>query len=208
MKKNLSRKSSNSAFTLIEMVIVLFLTGLILGAVSILVARTFDSLKFLEEKSRTLESATLGCERLASELREAVELVSGLPSNELRFKKVKPSAPKAVGNEPMPPPLTALDDPADYVEPDILPVDWIRSYSAPTNHLFEVHYWVDSNDHLQRKAGNETAIVATDVNEFMVSPLTGTSSFLVALSIQEQRRVVVFETVVNCPGLEKGYEPN
>ena len=62
------RKRAARAFTLIEMVILLFLAGVILFAVSRLTRETYKSLVFLREKAQTYESAVLGVERLLDRL--------------------------------------------------------------------------------------------------------------------------------------------
>lgn len=194
-QKGFFQKKSDSGFSLIEIVIVLFLTGLVLFMVSGLISRTLETLKFLQEKSQTLESATLGCERLASELREAVEIITPIPSGKVTFKKVKPSigspatlTPVAVGND-----LSAL------------PETWgARKY--PSSQLGTVTYEVDSQSRLLRKVDGVDTLVATDVNSFAVTPRSADNdSFLVRLSLQEKRRVIVFEMVVNCPALQRGY---
>ncbi len=178
-------------FSVIEMVIVLFLTGAILLAVAKLVAQSYDTLKFLQEKSQTMESATLGCERVASELREAVSPPS-FTSGFLSFNKVRPSAPEAVGND-----YTNLSIPAE---------GWNRDYSE-INQLAEVVYQVNSNSQLMRTAGGQSGAVATKVNSFIVATASGAGCFTVTLSIREQRRVIAFRTAVTCPGLQGAFTP-
>lgn len=188
-------KPGNKGFTLIEIVIVLFLTGIILFAVSHLISRTFETLKFLQEKNRTLESATLGCERLASELSEAVS-IDTMAAGQVVFRKVRPSAPEAVAN--------------DYLDMSVPAEDWKRNYILDANginQLAQVVYQVDSESKLRRTASAQTTLVATDVNAFEVSPLAAEGCFLVSLSLQEKRRVIVFETIVTCPALQGDFSP-
>lgn len=178
--------SARAGFSMVEVVIVLFLTGVMLFAVSGLISRTLETLKFLQEKSQTLESATLGCERLSSELREAVSVTTPIPIGKVSFVKVKPQAPLAVGND------MAAD-----------PVGWTRSYSG--GQLARVTYDVDAESRLLRTVDSVSHLVATDVNAFVVTPAAGAGSYLVSLSLQEKRRVIVFETIVTCPALQKGF---
>lgn len=179
--------------------IVVLLTGLIMLMVSRLTGATFQSLRFLREKAQTLQSATLGLERLSSELREALAVDSLAP---LIFQKVNPAAPEAVAN-----PATDLD-----------PINnWARSYDSDfngNNQLGQVTYSLDpARQILSRTAsfrGNTlTSEVATRVNDFIVErgPVVGTVTasgdvFLITLSVQEDRRVLTFKTLLSVPGLQ------
>jgi prepilin-type N-terminal cleavage/methylation domain-containing protein len=191
-------RRTSQGFTLVEIMIVLLLTGMILFMVSQLTSRTFQSLRFLREKAQTLQSATLGLERLTSELREAVT-VAGL--SPLVFGKINPAAPEALAN-----PVAELD-PAN---------NWSRDYGSDFNNdnqVGVVTYDLNAgNEILTRTAtfnGNSmTSEVATSVNSFTVergptinSITTGANVFLVRLSLTEQRRVISFETVMTVPGL-------
>lgn len=188
-------RGDKAGFSLVEVVIVLFLTGLVLAAVSGLISRTLESLKFMQEKGRTLESATLGCERLSSELREAVAIDSPSPAGQVIFYKIKPSAPEAAGND---------------LSSNVEPQNWRRNYQPDANGVnqrFKVSYLVDSERRLQRTADTMTTLVATEVNSFVVSPLAAAGCFRVSLSIQEKRRIIVFETIVTCPALQVNFTP-
>lgn len=181
-----------AGFSLIELVIILFLTGAILGMVGALVRQTFGSLRFLQEKSQTVQSATLGLERLASELREA----TGAPeigANSLAFTKVIPAAPEAVGNEVN----------------DFLFVDnWNRDYGAIGQEA-TISYNRTGQRTLRRTApGVPASDVATSVDTFVVDqnytdsqPFNVPNAYRIRLALQEQRRVVVFTTIVVCPGV-------
>ncbi len=194
------RKRQNSAFTLIELVFVLLITSLILAAVAALTARTLDTLKFMEEKSKTMQSATLGVERLSSELSETVVL----PTGNVSFRKANPNAPVAhyqpgISN--------------DYADPNSFPPHlWTRAYTG--GDLVTVTYAVAGTDLTRTAGGGPTGLIATSVNAFTVTnvnpdgmgvmPAGGVDgNYRVALSIQELRRVVTFETVVHCPGVPR-----
>lgn len=179
--------------------IVILLTGLVMMMVSRLTSATFQSLKFLREKAQTLQSATLGLERLSSELREALFVDSLAP---LTFRKVAPSAPVALANP--------VDDPDPAA-------NWARSYASDfngDNQLGQVVYALDpSRQVLSRSADfrgdSLDSEVATRVNDFVVerSPALGATSasadvFSVTLTIQEDRRVLTFRTLVSVPGLQ------
>jgi prepilin-type N-terminal cleavage/methylation domain-containing protein len=170
-------------FTLIELVFVLFITGLMLYLVAGLTSKTYQTMKFLQEKGNTLQSASLACERLATELREAIEVSSLSP---LRFVKVRPSAPPGVGN------LVSGD-----------PGTWNRRY--PSNQTSTIGYSEDTaNQKVMRQVDSEPAqAVATNVNIFQVTPYEAgvAGGYRVELSILENRRVVTFITYVCCPGL-------
>lgn len=179
-------------FSLLEVVLVLFLTGVVLFCVSRLTSQSLETMKFLREKSQTLESATLGCERLSSELSEAVEVTPG--SNVVSFRKVRPSAPEAIGN--------LLEDSSGNIIPAST---WVRTYPAANRVV--ITYEVNSSDQLRRSVLGETNLVATDVNAFSVTPMVGAGSYLIRLGIREKRRVVAFEAVVTCPALQAGFGP-
>lgn len=187
--------SVSRGFSLMEIMIVLGLTSVILLTVSSLFSQTTKTLKFLKEKSRTLESASLGCERLASELREAVEVENPIPLGRIRFKKVKPSENTLLGlpllNEEQ---RDALGPPNTWGNED-------REYTG--TQLAAIEYEVDDDSKLLRTAAGSTALVAREVNLFQVEPLGGVYGiYKIRLSLQEQRRVVVFESIVTCPALQ------
>jgi Tfp pilus assembly protein PilW len=191
-------RSTYLAFSLFELLIVMFITSVILFCVAGLTSRTFRTLRFLQEKSRTLESATLGCERLASELREAVAITVPIPAGQVEFRKVRPSAPEAAGN--------------DWQDFTIPAGAWSRNYASDAsgvNQLAPVRYGVHgATSELQRTAAGQTTVVATDVNSFVVAPVAGaTGSYSVRLALQEESRVIVFETVTTCPALQLDYAP-
>ena len=181
------KKRRHSAFTLIEMVVLLMLAGIILFAVSRLTRETYKTLVFLREKAQTYESAVLGVERLTSDLREAVTnpVISG---SQVSFSKVKPGEPKAKSAPPHPNPT----DPAyaAYVPP-------VGPYSG--GELTQVVYR-KSGENLDRTIGSFTSVLAEDVNDFQVNSQGG-GSFEVVLTIQENRRILTFESFVTCPGL-------
>lgn len=179
-------------FSLIEIVIVLFLTGLMLYCVAGLTDRTFQTMKFLQEKSTTLESASLACQRLGQEMREMVT-APALGTDSIAFKKVIPSSPLEVGNNPADDPLT-----------------WTRTY--PNAQLATITYSM-TDQKVSRQVNSEQALeIAVDVNTFQVSQSFSTVGgetsnspgvYLLQLSIQEDRRVVTFETIVTCPGVPR-----
>lgn len=192
---------------MMEVVLVLFLTGVALFMVGRLTTQTFATLRFLQEKTQTVQSAALGLERLSSELREAVEVTSLAP---LTFRKVDPAAPIALDYDQDP---SAAANPG---EPDfsVDPAEWSDSYAEDAfgkNHIGSVTYRrVD--DTVTRTASfrgrSLTSQVAGKVNDFTVSqaPMlegvkTGQNVFEVSLSIDEDRRVVVMRTVVIVPGI-------
>lgn len=192
---SLPNRALGRGFSLIEIVIVLFLTSVIMFAVAQLLARSFQTLRFLQEKSQTLESASLGCERLASEMRE---MITQLPQPDgVRFLKVRPQAPVAVAN-----PFGDLTVMAD---------NWERSYAsdyAGVNQLVEVLYRVNPAEQLERTVEGQTTLVATNVNDFNVTPVSGAvGAFVINLSLREERRVVTFTTAVTCPALEQDWTP-
>lgn len=181
------KKLATRAFSLIEIVIVLFLTGIILFCVSGLTDRTFKTLKFLQEKSSSLESATMACERLASEMREMIDPPTiGGSGSSLSFRKVKPSAPYGAGN--------VISDPAST---------WTRPY--PTGMTAQIVYRLDNTkNNITRQVNSEPTLeVATDVEGFQVSQSGSPGNYQVILTILEDRRAVSFETIVSCPGVPR-----
>ena len=195
-------------FSLIEVVIVLFLGSLILLVASRLAHETLVSLRFLEEKADTVQSATLGLERLSSELREAVKLHSSHPI--LSFDKVDPAAPYALDYD--------KDHDLNPGEPagDFALINLSSGYDKDAfdkNQLGTVTYSTDSQQRLLRKAerGSRTTTspVATSVNTFLAQPRptigsisTGNDVFEITLSLREARRIVTYKTTVTVPGLQ------
>ncbi len=179
---------------LVEIVISLFLVALVLGMVSTLLTRTFDALRFLQQKGQTFQSATLGGERLTSEMAEMTELRGTSP---LEFAKANPLAAPAVEN-----------DPNNFLLPAS---SWARDYSSDAsgdNQRAVIRYRHSLTDeHLERTAtfgSSQTSIVATAVNTFTVTQHARVrNSFEVRLSINERQRVFVFVYNVICPGLDQ-----
>lgn len=193
----MSHRRSQKGFTLIEIMIVLLLTGIILFMVSRLTSETFKSLRFLQEKSQTLQSATLGLERLTSELREAVRVNTVSPLN---FDKINPAAPVCLGNDPNAPNPVGT---------------WVRDYSNDANgdnQIGVVEYRRDVAQQILTRTATlngrtMTTEVAVNVNDFVVQRgptlggnTTGRNVFQVTLTLQEQRRAVTFVSLLTVPG--------
>jgi len=167
----------------------MLLTGIVLFMVGQLTSQTFGTLKFLQQKAQTLQAATLGLDRLASELREAVDVRPG--SGSVEFDKVNFAAPPCVNNVP-------TDD----------PTTWTRNYAA-ISQVGTVQYQV-SGTTLNRTVtfgGTQTTEVATDVDDFQVNRAptvegvqAGNNVFELVLSINEDRKIQSFRTVVMVPG--------
>lgn len=170
------------------MVVLLLLSGIILFAVSRLTRETYSSLVFLREKSQTYESAVLGLERLASDMREAVNTPPSFSAGALSFSKVKPAEEMAKGAPARPYPVDE-----DYIN------NKLRTGPYAGSQLVNVTYQVVSGK-LQRQIGTFTSVVAEDVNEFTVASASG-GSYEIILSIQEDRRVQTFHGFVTCPGV-------
>ena len=153
-----------------------------LFCVANLTDKTLQSMNFLQEKSNTLESATLACERLSTEMREMVDTPDLSPP--ITFLKVIPSSPPFVGN-------VATEDPDD----------WLRSY--PAAQRASISYSI-SGQKVVRQVNSEPPLdVASNVNAFDVTELNRPGDYLLRLSIIERRRVVIFETIVVCPGVPR-----
>ncbi len=184
--------------------IVFFLTSLILVVTTRLAHETFVSLRFLEEKAQTVQSATLGLERLSSELREAVNVRES--GTVVRFDKVDPQAPFALDYDLNSSPNHNPGEPTDNPGPEQWHLDY-TSDAFDRNQWGLVEYYTDG-ERLLRKVSKgvnfATSNVANNVNSFTVLPTSGssTAAYQVSLSLLEQRRVVTFVTIVVIPGLE------
>ena len=184
------RRDGRCGFSLIEIVVVLFLTSVILLAVGSLTQKTLDSLKFLREKSDSMMSATLGCERLAGEMREMVQVPDIDPARSIRFRKVNPNSSPALGNN--------FQD--ETVSPPHL---WARDYVA-AGQTVEVFYDAPGEVLTRSLSGGPAIPVAANVNTFNVAPLAGPpGAFTVTLAIREKRKVATFTTIVYCPGIPR-----
>lgn len=199
--------NASRGFTLIEMVIVMFLGSMVLLVASRLAHETLQSLRFLEEKAETVQSATLGLERLSSELREAVKLHTADTS--LAFDKVDPNAPYALDYDKDP--SANPGDPA----PDFPPLDLSSDYEKDAlakNQLGRITYFTDGERLLRRaEKGAQilTSQVASSVNTFLAEPgptvegtSTGDEVVEITLTLLEERRTVTFKTLVSVPGLK------
>lgn len=167
-------------FSLIEVMIVIFLSGAMLWCVAGLTGQTLRTLRFLQEKSSTMESAGQACQRLASELHEAVS--EPTLGSSVSFRKVRPSAADLVGN---------------------LPTDSTWQSSYPNGELATIAYQLQSQKVFRQVNSEQRLEIATNVSGFSLARYEAApaGAYTVRLAIQEQRRVVVFETVVVCPGV-------
>lgn len=165
---------------------VLGLVSLTLLGVAQLTQRTLETQKFLRKKSESIQSATLGCERLASEMRESVTTPStGSTSS---WSKVTPSEAEVMGI-PVPTPGPVPASPG-----------WTRSYQP--GQLTTVTYSVSGTNLIRQVTGSTAAPVATDVNTFVVEAVPSRDkTFLVRLAIAEQKKVQTFVAQVFCPGV-------
>ena len=191
-------------FSLIEIVLVLGLTSVILSTVSLLVQRTVETLHHLQAKSEAIQGATLGCERLCSELREAINTPT--VGTSLRFRKVVPSSPRAIGNAQRPAPYLP---PAPPPPPPAVPSHlWTRDYPAvyapAQGGQMQVTYSVSPDPNvatlLRQVDSDPASVVASNVTVFTVE-LVARRTYRANLSIRERRRVVTFSAAVHCPGV-------
>lgn len=200
------RRQERLGFSLVELVLVLFLTGLILLIVGRLCQRTFLTLRTLQERAQTIQAATLGMERLGSELREAIGDVVITPLS-LTFSKVDPAAPYGLD-------VDGPDANPGDLKPDFDFMAMPSGYAsdADSHNQFGTIEYKLSDALLRRTASKDdrsvTTDVATNVNAFAVTPhpfidgrQTPDNVFLISLSLTEQRRVQSFATIVIVPGV-------
>lgn len=179
--------STKKGFSLIETIVVMGLVSITLFGVAELTKRTLDTQKFLRKKSESIQSATLGCERLASEMREAITLPS--TGGTSSWKKVTPSQPEV------------MDIPVPSIAQIPASPTWDRSYHQPTK-LTTVTYSVTADSLKRQVTGSAEATVATDVNSFIVEAVPDRDrTFLIRLAINEQHKVQTFLAEVYCPGI-------
>jgi len=183
-------------FSLIEIVLVLGLTSVILSTVGLLIRRTVDTLHFLQAKSEAIQGATLGCERLCSELREAIDTPT--VGTSLTFQKVLPSSLQAIGNAQRPAPhLPPAAPPPPPAVPSHL---WTRAYPALMQVTYSVSADPDAATLLRQVDSDPATVVASNVTVFTVE-LVASRTYRANLSIRERRRVVTFSAAVHCPGV-------
>lgn len=193
-------------FSLIEVVLLLFISGIILLMVSRLTQEVFEASHMLDEKARTIQSARMGIEALSSELREATKVELGPNDGEpLTITKVSPSAKQALGikidGEDISSIQKNIRESYDPAIPGYLEAD-----------LGTVSYSLNDRAELVREAKyNDRSIkvsVAADVNAFVVKAgpeIDGrkalANTYQISLSIEEKRIVRTFVTVVLAPGI-------
>lgn len=183
MRARLSKKTV-LGFSLIEVVVVLGLVAAVLGMVAALAEQTLVTLSFLREKAESSQSATLGCERLCSELSESISIPAISAGTGVTFFKANPNAPDVLGNDP------------DSDTPHL----WARDYTG--GNRVQVSYLTNGSQELERRAnGGPANLVAVRVNDLTVAQMGTSKSFEVRLSILERRRLVVFVNIVHCPGV-------
>lgn len=199
-------------FSLIEVVLLMFLSGIILLMVSKLTKQAFEASRMLDEKAQTMQSARMGLEALSSELREAVEVALSPDALEaVTITKVSPSAKQALGIQ-----IEGLD--LSSAQEAI-----IEGYKPDGHGYLEagldkvsvgtVKYFLNDSQELIRKAEYDERLletsVATGVSAFTVEAKPQLSSYVlpenayrITLSIEEKRIVKTFTTIVLAPGLK------
>lgn len=182
-------KQKHNGFSLIETVIVLLLTGLLLGSVASLAGRTIETLSFLKEKGETLQSATLICERMASEMQEMIQAPTGLGTGTFSFVKVNANAPYVMNLD--------FDDPV--ASPPHL---WTRDYVA-TGDDVTVAYTETLPQVFRSVDGGPATLVAGKVNTFRVDNSGTLGTYDITLAILEKKRLFSFVARVNCPGVPR-----
>ncbi len=184
------RRCEWRGFSLIEVVFVIFLAGIVMFCVAKLTQNTLNTLTSLERKAEIFQGATLGCERLASEMREMIGSAT-IGATAVTFRKIAPTLPGAIPREQTP--LAVGNDP----EAD--PMTWDREYT----NLSTVRYFTTGEQLMRQVDSHQATLVANHVNDFRVTPNGVDGSYRIALSMRDQRRIYVFETLVYCPGVEQ-----
>lgn len=184
--------------SLAEALLAIFLAGATMGMLGLLFQRSFSVLRVLDDKERSRQAGRMGLDRMTSELREAVRMVS--LGETLEFEKIDPNSTIVT---PSPAPTQV---PEDYEPPPWTPED-----AYPDNDRLLVRYST-ADDALLRQVKRKTAgsyvrqTVVEGVNAFVcVQNPENPGEIEVRLTVQDNKRMMTLSSRVLCPCIKEPF---
>lgn len=162
-----------SGFTLIEALLTLALTGAVLGMASYLLGNYSNVLRFAATKDASFLALQVSLNRIASEVRGSVRVLTPLPgttapASELKFEKINPAFATWL-------PATV---------PTTLPTVWDP---YPPAQMQTVRIFLSPGQALTRQVGTEQAVLAPGLESFSVRLVTP-SSLEIRLDFRESNQ--------------------
>ncbi len=182
-------------FTIVEVLLALFLVGLVTGMIAVLFQRSFQIMRLIDDKERARQASRMGLDRITSELREATEILQ-TGADILSFEKIDPTA--VLQAPPTPP------EPDDSLDGFALEEWGPNDYYPATTRLI-ITYAIDGENltrRVQRKAGGggETQVVVVGVNSFTTEANAQNAAEIdVTLSVRDNRKVTAISSRILAP---------
>lgn len=174
------------------------LVALAMGLLGVLFQRSYEILRVIDEKERGRQAARMGFDRLASELREATEILE--LGSLARFEKIDPQATAAT-------PFAAPTNPPEtYVPPD-----WTPLHSYDNSKRLIVEYTTEGESlyrEVRYKNGGASSrqLVVVGVNSFTCKEVeTNKGEIEISLSVIDKDRVQSVTGRVLCPCIKEAF---
>ncbi len=192
----MSLRRNQTGFTLLETLVSIGMIAMVMAFTGLLFHRSFQILRVLDDKEKTRQAARMGLDRIAGELREAIDITEA--SSLVEFEKIDPTATIA------PPP-----EPPDEIPDNYEPPNWGPNQAYPGSARLLVRYET-VNENLIRtvryKSGGAgvSQVVVAGVNSFTCEEVN-VGEVLVTVAVVDNRRIKTVSGKVLCPCIREEY---
>jgi len=191
-------RRNNTGFTLLETLVSIGMIAMVMAFTGLLFHRSFQILRVLDDKEKTRQAARMGLDRIAGELREAVNISQA--SSVVEFEKIDPTAT-----------ITPPPEPPDEIPDNYLPPTWGPDQAYPASARLIVRYeTVDENliRTVRYKSGGNAVsqVVVAGVNSFTCEEVAGNvGEVVVTVAVVDNRRIKTVSGRVLCPCIREEY---
>ena len=170
--------------------------AMVMAFTGLLFHRSFQVLRVLDDKEKTRQAARMGLDRIASELREAVEITQA--SSVVEFEKIDPTAA-----------ISAPPEPPEEIPDDYEPPTWGPSQAYPASARLIVRYeTIDENlvRTVRYKNGGSAVsqVVVAGVNSFTCEEVNA-GEVVVTVAVVDNRRIKTVSGKVLCPCIREEF---
>ena len=172
--------------------------AMVMAFTGLLFHRSFQVLRHLDEKERTRQAARMGLDRIAGELREAVDIREA--SSAVEFEKIDPTATIEVPPEP-----------PEVIPDGYTPPVWGPAQAYPDSKRLIVRYET-VNENLIRTVkrknggGAVSQVVVAGVNSFTCEEVTdNVGEMIVTVAVVDSRRIKTVSGKVLCPCIREEF---
>ncbi|MCA9778762.1 MAG: type II secretion system protein [Candidatus Eremiobacteraeota bacterium] len=188
----------STGFTLLETLVSIGMIAMVMAFTGLLFHRSFQVLRLLDEKERTRQAARMGLDRIAGELREAIDIRDA--SSAVEFEKIDPTA--TIVEPPKPP----EEVPDDYEPPAYGPAQ-----AYPDSARLIVRYETINENLIRtvkKKNGGAAVsqVVVAGVNSFTCEEAEdNVGEIIVTVAVVDNRRIKTVSGKVLCPCIREEF---